>query len=73
MSNPRCLARPSNNGVLLVDDVGAGGEVISFSILVVAVDDDTMLVLADDGLAFDMVNNVRSMMTITEYMLTSLC
>ena len=73
MSNPRCLARPSNNGVLLVDDVGAGGEVISFSILVVAVDDDTMLVLADDGLAFDKVNNARSMMTITEYMLTSLC
>ena len=73
MLNPRCLARPSNNGALLVDDVGAGGEVISFSILVVAVDDDTMLVLADDGLAFDMVNNARSMMTITEYMLTSLC
>ena len=73
MLNPRCLARLSNNGVLLVDDVGAGGEVISFSILVVAVDDDTMLVLADDGLAFDKVNNARSMMTITEYMLTSLC
>ena len=73
MPNPRCLARPSNNGVLLVDDVGAGGEVISFSILVVAVDDDTMLVLADDGLAFDKVSNARSMMTITEYMLTSLC
>ena len=73
MSNPRCLARPSNNGVLLVDDVGAGGEVIFFSILAVAVDDDSMLVLADDGLAFDKVNNARSMMTITEYMLTSLC
>lgn len=73
MLNPRCLARPSNNGVLLVDDVGAGGEVIFFSILAVAVDDDSMLVLADDGLAFDKVNNARSMMTITEYMLTSLC
>ena len=73
MLNPRCLARPSNNGVLLVNDVGAGGVVIFFSILAVAVDDDSMLVLADDGLAFDMVNNARSMMTITEYMLTSLC
>ena len=73
MLNPRCLARPSNNGVLLVDDVGAGGVVIFFSILAVAVDDDSMLVLADDGLAFDKVNNARSMMTITEYMLTSLC
>ena len=73
MLNPRCLARPSNNGVLLVDDVSAGGVVIFFSILAVAVDDDSMLVLADDGLAFDKVNNARSMMTITEYMLTSLC
>ena len=73
MLNPRCLARPSNNGVLFVDDVGAGGVVIFFSILAVAVDDDSMLVLADDGLAFDKVNNARSMMTITEYMLTSLC
>ena len=73
MPNPRCLARPSNNGVLLVDDVGAGGEVISFSIVAVAADDDSMLVLADDGLAFDKVNNARSMTTATEYMLALLC